>query len=149
MFLLCCSIMCSDFRMVTQLPQVRHPSGPERISNTHNNKIFVSDWIPLEFKDTVKQHHFLILLPKLFLSGNLLLDRLTPSMMESKPEVIVSSSESLALCRTTTAFALGGEWNRFFSCSVQKKSHTIFEIFSSELLEKQFTLSLYSHGIEF
>ena len=56
----------------------------------------------------------------------MLLDRLTPSMMESKSEMTVSSSESLTLCRTTTVFALGGKWNSDSSAAqYKKKSHRL------------------------
>lgn len=41
--------------------------------------------------------------------------------MESKSEVTVSISESQALCRATTVFALGEEWNRHSAWWKKKK----------------------------
>lgn len=58
-------------------------------------------------------------------------------MVEPKSEVTSSSGESPALC-STTVFALGRKWNRDSSAAQykkKKKGHTIFEVFTSELLE--------------
>lgn len=54
--------MSSDFRNMTQLALLKWPEG---ICNIHPQEVtedlFASDWIPLELKDLVEQHHFLTL----------------------------------------------------------------------------------------
>lgn len=131
MFSLCCSTMCSDVRTVTQLPEVKWPTRPERISTSHLEAVTGYLWVtgcPWNVKILQRnaiswyscQRFFFYPCEQPYFLSN----RLTPSMMESKSEVTVSISESLALCKATTVFALGEERNRHSSAAWWKKKVT-------------------------
>lgn len=83
----------------------------------------------------------------------MLLDNLTPSMMESKPEVTVSKEHRLFVEKQLHLLQVENGTEILLLLGT-KKSHTIFEVFPSELLEMQLTfiylnIPPYLYGIKF